>query len=270
MIMAACKKDGGKGSDLSFGKPAEPFGVLAKVKFGEPDTETVKSVPGVEYKGYVGRWRPDGKTEVELTSADISRKTSKIKVQFEAKKKEDLVKAWGPGKEGKNVLDAPATYYFNADGTIRAMVETTDGLDGFTVEFLPMIGLAKLVSDDATTIGGVKVLGASKDEVAKAASQAGYAAERTQFKAPITEWNAAHTLVTYTEADGVVTGYTVFLETKVSPTAKEDILAALEKKWGKPTPVKNVTGAEELQYKAESPRIALRPSDDSLYLEVKK
>ncbi|MDQ3367487.1 MAG: hypothetical protein M3680_18865 [Myxococcota bacterium] len=268
--MAACSKGGGGSTDLSFGKPAEPFGVLAKVKFGEPDTETVKAVPGVEYKGYVGRWRPNAKTEVELTSADVTRHNSKIEVRFEDKSKDELIKAWGPGKEGKDVLDQPTTYYFNGDGTIRAQVDTVEGVPGFKVEFLPMLPLAKLVSDDATAVGGVKLLGANPEEVSKAASQAGYAPEKTKLKAPLTEWNATHTMVTYEATGGAVTAYTVFLDTKLSPTAKDEILDALEAKWGKPTPAKSVVGDDELVYKAEGPRIALRSSGDSLYLEVKQ
>jgi hypothetical protein len=267
LVAVGCTKN--QGSDkLSFGKPAEPFGELAKVKFGEDDRQTRQAVPALEYSDYVGRWRPDSHTEVEVTSAVITRKTQKIKVSFDNKKAADLEKAWGAGTAGKSLLGTPETLYFSADKTVRAEVHESDGL-GLTVEFLPMIPLDKLVADDGT-IDGLKVLGVRGYDVYKATSEAGFAPTTGGFKLPTTEWNNGYTLVSYVDDGRGVNSYSIELDTEHASNAKKDIVAALEQRWGKPTPSKNILGQDELVYRSASPRIALRPDDMATYLEVSK
>ena len=61
-----------------------------------------------------------------------------------------------------------------------------------------------------------------------------------KLKLPVTEWNAANTMVTYEAASGTVDRYTVFLDTKLSPTAKDDTLAALEKVFEGSTTLKEI------------------------------
>ncbi len=263
--LAGCGKK--QSDELSFGKAAEPFGPFAKIKFGMEDTEIVSKAPEFEFKKFGGRARV-GKHEYELKLVSTMKVVNEMKASLDKTKPEVITKAWGAGTPGVDVLDKPVTYYTNESKTVRAMVQPLG--DDLWVEFLPMTPLASLVSDDGTTVAGIKLLGMTKDDAWKATNQAKFDSEMTKFEAPVTEWGTKHTLVTYNLDGENIVGYTVFLDTKLSPTAKDETLATLEKKWGKPTPTKSAIGSEELVYKAEGPSIKVRPSDDTLFLEVKK
>jgi hypothetical protein len=137
--------------------------------------------------------------------------------------------------------------------------------------FLPMIPLAKFVSDDGTTIAGIKLLGASKDDAWKAITRARWERNGDSFVAPITETEIGVALTTVdciVNDRKMITGYATLFFTDAFPTAKDQILATFEKKWGKPKPGMNLEGRDVLVFKEQNPQITVRSAENLLVLNV--
>ena len=258
-----------------FGKVPGPVGILKKVKFGASVADARKAAP--ELFDEPDPKRPD-KTKLahDPELADLmysigfdheSLKVQHMYIEVPATTKAMLATAWGAGKDAKDTIDRPRTYWFDPATGWRAWTENGFDPKDMNVSFSPYVPAAKLLGDGQDQLGFAPqgVLGASLDDLRKkfpdtivetdqksadqnrkdlnkmmgsdVSKDLGGAKPSVDLALPPTEWAEYTTSVhtTWTD-DGHVQEVWFALDYRAYPNAKTEIRALLDKKWpnGKP------------------------------------
>lgn len=152
-----------------------------------------------------------------------------VMVIIPASKKDLVVQAWGPGKNWKRGGD-DLQVWFNPDAGVRAEVSTSGSES--TIDFYAYTPVAKLFGD-GTTIAALPDLANPPSDL------------------PRTEWGLHPTHLSCKDS-------TCRFDIPFTAEGKADILAALEKKWGKPTPTETrefLNSSSDL-YQKSNPRVS--------------
>lgn len=252
--LAACKGDKSLGP-AAFGKVVAPPGDLAKLKIGMPIADAKK---------VAGDLLPGGKLEFETTPSgytgmrygvgvdDDHTKIDRIMVALPASGKDAVTKAWGPGVEGNCMGEDPCTYWFDPATGNRAVLEK--GFRGLDLEFKNYLPASKLVGAKpaAFAFETTPILGATVDALRKAYPTFGEEHEKdgtslAWLELPPVEYDEYFTRVYLDESHGTIGSYTLTVDYRPNPKAKDAILAEVEKAWGKATTVTDL-GEQELQW----------------------
>jgi hypothetical protein len=281
-----------------FGKTVAPVGALAKLKWGSAEAEARAAAPELFPKPDKDFQLADDAAIDKLTyGVGVDKETKKLSrmyVQLSPEGAPLVAQAWGPGKDAKDTIGRPRTYWFDAASGWRAYTEKGFG-DDTNLEFSPYLPAAKLLGEGPETLGFAPqgILGATLEEVrtrfgalvvetdaAKAAEQqkqvgnfvgkdlakeVGAARPSVRLDLPPTEWEQYWTRIhTHWTKDGKVE--TVWFSIPYGPyaPAKDEIRALFDKKWGAPKEEKEFgkTGDPIWVYRAKAPRIIVK--DDTI------
>jgi len=218
-----------------FGKTPVPPGAFAKVRVGMAADEAAKLIgdPAAVEK-YVDAG-PDDVSIIAQTSSD-TKQVSSIRLMLPKESKELLAKAWGPGVAGKDSIDKPLTVWLDEASGWRAIWEDQPIGDSGSLEFTNYLSLPALLGDsgDELAVFSTPILGKTKDELAQA-YPAVWKGDDEVFELPPTAWGSHWTRVnTYFDEAGKLTGIRFGIPYEGTATAKADLQAAFEKRWGAP------------------------------------
>jgi hypothetical protein len=279
-----------------FGKTPTPPGLLAKLKWGMPEADARKAVP-VMFSGYVNSDK-DFFGHKDPAYADVNYSlgvdkdkhvVSRENVTVPKSAQAMITAAWGPGKEGKTVI-GPRTFWFDPASGWRAYVEP--GMDNIAVEFHPYLPVAKLLGDGPDTLGFAPqgLIGATLDDLRKRfpdtiveRSQAQAAADQrdaskfagqdlskklgkahadVSLDLPPTEFGEFETPVNFMWSDdGKVVDAWFGIPYEAYAPAKDEIHAAIEKKWGAGKPTEYL-GEKATMYRDKAPFVIV--TDDTI------
>ena len=287
-----------------FGKTVGLVGALTKLKWGQTEAEARAAAPELFPKPDAGLQLVDAEIADVRYGISLNKETKKIDrlyVQVPASAAAMIATAWGAGKDGKDKIGRPRTYWFNAASGWRAYLEPGFGEDKQLV-FFPYVPAEKLLGDGPETIGFAPqgILGATVEELrtrfpdtivetdaAKAAEQqkevskfAGKDLEKELGKAkpsvrldlPPTEWEEFWTRIhTHWGADNKVEEIWFGIPYETYAPAKEELRAMFEKKWGKPKEAKEfgTAGDTILIYRAKAPRVIVKDNTISHQWDVR-
>jgi hypothetical protein len=267
LVMVAACKGGGDGKSLEpgvFGKAVAPPGDLGKLKVGMPLPEAKKVagkyVPGDDdsYKSFAS-----GYTGMRYAVAvdDERTKIDRIRIEVPESAKDMLAKAWGPGVEA-TCMDDPCWYWFDPATQIRAKAtpETLRrGKKGIGVDFYTYLPFEKLLGAKPASLGfeTTPVLGASLDEARKAypgvlveqkEDKEKGDSELTWFELPPTPYESYWTRVYVRPRADKIDQLSIDINYRENPKAKDEILAAFEKAWGKGVEVRDFSDRPTLMW----------------------
>jgi hypothetical protein len=255
VVVAACKGDSGKSLEPAvFGKAVAPPGDLGKIKVGMPVPEARKAA---------GSLVPDDKDSYKTTSSPYSGmkysvgvdedtgKIDQVRIFIPESAKDMLAKAWGPAIEA-TCMDEPCWYWFDPTTQTRAKAKPDKirRTKGIGVEFYTYLPMEKLLGAKPGSLGfeTTPVLGASLEEVRKAypgvfveqkEDKAKGNSELSWFELPPTPYEVYWTRVYAHPAAGKISDLSISITYRDNPKAKDEILAAFEKAWGKGTEIKD-------------------------------
>ncbi len=251
-----------------FGKTVAPPGALAKLKWGMPGADARKAAPEL-FKPGDGYALVDDATYDKVSygvEIDKDKKiVSRMEISIPDTAKGLVAAAWGAGKDAKDSIDKPRTYWFDATAGWRAyLAENYPGT--LSLEFMPYLPAAKLLGDGADTLGFAPqgILGANiadlrtrfaatlvETDAAQAAAEQkkvgdfagkdldkelGAAKPSVRLDLAPTEWGEYWTRIQIEWSDdGKVEDVWFDLPYEAYAPAKAEIRALLEKKWGAPT-----------------------------------
>jgi hypothetical protein len=276
-----------------FGKTvAAPSGPLSKLRIGMPVAEARAAAPELfeDEDGYQLVDHPDYKdTNLGVgLDHDTKSKVSSLDVSFPTVGKDVLVAAWGPGIEGKDTIDKPIVYWFNPATGWRAILG--EGFDNLKVEFDQYTPYEKLLGEGKDKLGfePQSTLGATAADIkarfgalAIERNQAQAEADRKNLEAfaeqklddlgapkpdiklelPPTEYESYLTTVNFHfDEANKVESLRVGISYAGVPAAKEQIFAAIKKKWGEPKEIEEY-GQKVLLFN-ENPRVEVE--DDTI------
>ncbi|MGE5184202.1 MAG: hypothetical protein ACM31C_19165 [Acidobacteriota bacterium] len=226
-----------------FGKTVAPPGPLAKLQFGMSDkaaqqqleaANTANTLEGVHW--WLGIPRNEGKLDDVL-------------VEFPTAKRGVVAEAWGPGKDtdrgGK-----PVTVWFNPDTGVRATLG--DDGDHSTLRFEPYTPLAKLLGDGPQIAMLAKPL--TKLSLADAAKAYPDLADKDgHLWLPPTEWEfGGGTPLSPYPIEGPIQSVAFSIPyRKGDASSKAEVMAAIEKKWGKVKAVDELDPKTKIYSKAK-------------------
>ncbi len=252
--------------------------MLTKLKWGASIDETKAAAPDLFDKprpndkpGDVHtRLAPDPELIDVDYSVDFDRDTKKLsgmKLEVPTAAKAMLATAWGPGKDGKDTIGRPRTFWFDPAGGWRAYSEQGFDDQHFYVVLVPYLPVAKLLGDAPDQIGFAPqgILGATLDDLRKRFpgaivetdqakadkdrkelnnmmgsnldKQLGSAKPDVKLQLKPTEFAEFWTIVNLSWSDdGHVQEASFQLAYEATPSAKADLRALIDKKWpnGKP------------------------------------
>lgn len=277
-----------------FGKTIAPPGALAKLKWGSTEAEARAAAPELFPKPDKDfQLANDAQLENVAYGVGLEKETKKLSrmyVQIPGSAKGLIAEAWGPGKEAKDSIDRPRTYWFDPATGWRAYAEQGFG-DDINLEFHQYIPVANLLGEGPDTIGFAPqgILGATVEELrtrytsqvvetdaAKAAEQQkkvgnfvgkdlekelGPARASVRLDLPPTEWEQYWTRINmHWSKDGKVETVYFHVPYKAYGPAKDELRALFEKKWGAPKEEKEFgrTGDPIWVYRAKDPRIVVK------------
>jgi hypothetical protein len=285
-------------TEAFFGKTVSPPGALAKLKWAMPDAEARAAAPELFPKPDKDFQLADDATLDKVTyGVGIDKETKKLErmyVQVPADGPALIAKAWGPGKDAKDTIGRPRTYWFDAASGWRAYSEKGFG-DDVNLEFHPYIPAAKLLGEGSDTLGFAPqgIVGATLEELrtrfgplvvetdaAKAAEdqkkvgnfvgkdlskELGPAQANVRLELPPTEWEQYWTRIgMHWSKDNKVETVWFKIPYGFYPPAKDELRAMFDKKWGAPKEEKEFgkTGDPIWIYRAKGPRIIVK--DDTI------
>jgi len=271
-----------------FGARVAPPPALAKVRIGMPVDEARRTAPELfgkddKDKVYVLS-EALGWTDVTygLHIDDEKRTIKSLAINLPAAGRDAVIAAWGAGTNGVDAAGKPRLYWFDPAAGWRAHLE--EGFGGWSLFFFRYLPVAQLLGEGPETLGFAPkgLLGLTLDEVrqryrdvlverdaAKAAQDRkkleGIAGEKVDeldaaqpsahLELPPTEWASFFTTIHWHWSDdGKVETIYFGLPFAAHPPAKGEILALLERKWGKPRPIDDY-GRKKLLFRKESPRV---------------
>ncbi len=280
-----------------FGKVVAPPGALAKLAIGQAEADARAAAPALF---------PKPKGDYQLSDAPFvgvnfgvgldkeTKKVSRLTLSLPAaaNAKAMLEAAWGKGKDAKDSIDKPRTYWFDAATGWRAHLEQGFG-DDMNLEFDKYLPAVALLGDGAEGLGFAPqgILGATVAELrtrfpttivetdaAKAAAdqakvgafagsdvakELGEAKPSVRLDLPPTEWESYWTRIQITFGDdNKVKDVWFDLPYEAYGPAKDELKATLEKKWGAPKESKDYSGALWI-YRADKPSVIVKDDDIS-------
>jgi hypothetical protein len=269
-----------------FGSKPAPIGPLAKLAWGAPKSEVKKQMPEL-FDGDRSKLLPDSSVEnvnYGVSFHNDTQKLDRLKVDLPATAKEHILAAWGPGKEAKDSIGRPRTYWFDPDTGWRAYVEPGfgddlqlvisqyqpaakllgEGPDGLGFAPHPLVGAT--IEDLRTHYKDVLVE-ESDEEAAKRQAELskftgqdlekelGKARASARLELPPAEWEEYGIPVNFHWSDdGKIETVYFELSFKAHPAAKDELRALFEKKWGAPKEGKRY-GKTIWIYRESSPRV---------------
>jgi hypothetical protein len=139
-----------------------------------------------------------------------------------------LERAWGPGADATNDAGDAVVVWFDPATGVRAALDDTN------LQFRHYLPLAKLLGD-----GRDLAVGPTPDAL-RAAHGPGLHENGPEASLPPTDWDFSDGFMTVQstgQVDGHVSFYILYIAYKSRPAARDEILAAFERKWGKGKPI---------------------------------
>ncbi|HTJ46551.1 MAG TPA: hypothetical protein VL463_30805 [Kofleriaceae bacterium] len=272
-----------------FGKAVAPPGALAPLKWNMPAADAAKAAPALfkmgDKPGYSLAEDPaiDGVSYGVEIDKD-TKKISRLSVQLPAAGKDLVAKAWGAGKDAKDSIGKPRTFWFDPQAKWRAYAEQGFG-DDVNLELRPYVpaaelldsgleaNLGKTVADlrakypdtiversDAQAAADQKAVGdfAGKD----LSKEVGAAKADVRLDFPPTEWGEFWTRIqTDWTDDGKLDDVWFDLPYEAYQPAKMEIYSLIEKKYGTGKPVKYL-GEDALLFGTKAPWVIV--TDDTI------
>lgn len=235
-----------------FGKTVAQIGPLANLKFGMDDTDarhqleaanTANTLEGVHW--WLGIPRKKGKLD-------------DIMLEFPTAQRGLVAEAWGPGKDADRG-GHPVTVWFNPELGVRA--ELNDDKDHSTLRFEPYTPLAKLLGDGPQIAALSKpFVGLTQADLAKAYPE--LADESGHLWLPQTEWEFGSGIpVSPYPMSGPIESIAFSIPfDKSDPKSKDEILAVIEKKWGKVKRTEDLGVKTEI-YNEAGPHVEVEQND---------
>lgn len=240
--IAACNKGDKSLEPGVFGKVVAPPGKLAGLKVGMSVDEAKKvagdMVPDKTthmhgaHSGYTGMM-------YRVSVDDDHTKIDRILVELPKTGKDVLVKAWGPGIDGMCMGDEPCTYWFDQGTQTRAVLKKgfRDKLD---LDFRTFTPIDKLFGAKPGTLGFETgpVIGATVDDLRKAYPALHVDTEKDGHQMVYldlepTQYDDYFTRAYFDLDHDKVAGMSTSISYRPNPKAKDEIVAAIEKVWGK-------------------------------------
>jgi hypothetical protein len=240
-----------------FGKTPVPPGAYAKLRVGMPAAEaaTLLGDP-LAVEKYVAAG-PDDVSIIAQTSSQ-TQTVSSVRLMLPKESKELLTQAWGAGAAGKDSIDRPLTVWLDEATGWRAIWEDQPIGDSGSLEFTNYLSLPALLGDggDGLAAFPTPILGKTKEELAQA-YPALWKADDEVFELPPTAWGSNWTRVnTYFDDAGKLTGIRLGIPYEGQATAKADLQAAFDKRWGAPKPGEDL-GRPTLIYRDAPPAVVV-------------
>ena len=287
-----------------FGTKPAPVGLLAKLPWGTPRAEVKTKMPEFFREEDKTKLLSDPTIKDVTYGIDFNKDTKtldRMYVQLPKAAKATIESAWGPGKEGKDSIDRPRTYWFDAEGGWRAHLEQGFG-EEVNVVFYRYQAAAKMLGEgpDGFGFASQPIVGATiedlranfKDslveetdeeaqkkqaEVSKFAGQdlekkLGKASANARLELPPTEWEDFWTRVHFHWSDdGKVSTFWFKLPFEAYEPAKAELKAMFDKKWGTPKEAKEYGSTGDLIYiyRDKDPRITVKEDTISKGWDVK-
>jgi len=276
-----------------FGKQPAPIGLLAKLPWGTPIAEAKTKWPELFREGDKTRLVDDPAVQgitYGVSFDDETKRLDRLYIQLPVAAKAQVETAWGPGKEAKDNIGRPRTYWFDPASGWRAYIEPGFG-EEVNLVFHPYVPAAKLLGEGPEGLGFAPqpILGATIEDlrtrfkdslVEETAAQAaetqaavskfagkdlekelGKATANARLELPPTEWEEYWTRVNlHWTDDGKVETVWFGIPFRAYPAAKDELRALFDKKWGAPTEAKEFgsTGDPIWIYRAKDPRIVVK------------
>ncbi len=229
-----------------FGKTVAPPGPLAKLQFGMNDKDAEKQLDAANAANTL---------EGVHWWLGIPRKTGKLDdviLEFPTAQRGLVAEAWGPGQDTDRG-GHPVTVWFNPDLGVRAAL--SDDQDHSTLRFEPYTPLAKLLGDGPQIAALSKpFVGLTQADLAKAYPE--LADESGHLWLPQTEWEFGSGIpVSPYPMEGPIESLAFSIPFKKGDDkSKAEIVAAIEKKWGKVKKTEDL-GVKTAIYNEAGPRI---------------
>jgi hypothetical protein len=255
---AACSKGGSSEKSLDgalFGKvPAQPPGDLGKLKVGMPIEEAKKAAPHLVPKDDDYDSFDSGYKDLRFAVGIDKERTKITRLRMELPKngKEMLVAAWGPGQDG-DCSGHPCTYWFDPGTQMRAVLEPSYR-DDVGVEFAAYTPFEKLLGKPAALAFETKpILGSTVEELKatyptlfrEELPEPGKAGDPSYWlEVPPTGYDKFWTRIAISfDATKRVDRVWMTIEYRDYPPGKAEMIATIEKAWGKGAETKDITGA---------------------------
>lgn len=245
-----------------FGKTPVPPGAYAKARVGMAADEAAKVIgdPAAVEK-YVDAG-PDDVRIIAQTSSKEKRVTS-VRLMLPKDSKPLLEQAWGPGLAAQDSIGKPLTVWLDEATGWRATWEGEPIGDDGSLEFTNYLPLSAIFGAGPADFAlfAPAGLGATEDELSKA-YPGSYLADDDALQLPPTAWGNLWTRVNVRFDDAGKATYLRFgLPYKGQALAKDQIFAAIEARFGKPTTGEDL-GRPVLVYRDAAPRIVVK--DDTI------
>jgi hypothetical protein len=237
------------------GKVVAPFGPLAQLKRGMPGDAAEKMLDAAnEQNDLEGvRWW--------MGLPDEHHQVDDMLVELPTARRGIIAEAWGPGQNGDRG-GHPVTMWFNPETGIRA--ELSDDKDHSELRFEAYTPLVKLLGDGKQIAMLAKpFVGLTQADLAKAYPELADKDGRLSF--PPTEWEFGSGGITISPypMDGPIKSLAFSIPyAKGDAASKATVLAAIEKKWGKPKPSDEMDLNTKL-YNPAGPRVEV--TDDNMH-----
>lgn len=240
-----------------FGKTPVPPGSYAKLKVGMPAAEAATVLGDkLPTEKYVDAG-PDDVSIIAQTSKEGF--VTSVRLMTPADAKPLLEKAWGPGLVAKDSIDKPLTVWLDEATGWRATWEDQPIGDSGSLSFDNYLSLPALIGAGPADFAALAPagIGATADELAKAYGAMWNAEDKAIDLRP-TAWGSMWTRVHVDFDDaGKAVAFRFGIPYEGHAPAKDQILAALEARFGKPTPVEDL-GRTYLVFRDAAPKIMAR------------
>ena len=251
-----------------FGKTPVPPGAYAKVQVGMPAAEAVKVLGDPRaVEGYVDAGPDDVQITVQASSK--TQRVSSIRLMLPKESKPLIDQAWGPGLEAKDSIGRPLTVWLDEASGWRAAWEHEAIGDSGSLEFVNYLPLSSVLGTGTVDFALLAPagLGATKDELIKAYGDR-YQAKDDRIELPPTAWGSIWTAVHVSfDAAGKASYFRFGIPYEAQAQAKDQILAALEARFGKPTAGEDL-GRPLMIFRDAAPRIVVRDSTITHEIEI--
>lgn len=214
-----------------FGKTVAPPGDFAKLRVGMPGDEAKKLIADPRA---LDEYVPAGPDDVSIIAQleSTGGTVSSVRLMLPVASKEQVVAAWGPGVAVKDSIGRDLTMWLDPATGWRATWETSVGDTG-SLELTNYLSTdAILGTGDQLGLLPTPVLGATREDLAKAYPGTWHA-DGEYFELPPSALGSNWTRVnTRFDDAGKLTSVRFGIPYQGTDTAKAELLAAFEKRWG--------------------------------------
>lgn len=278
------------------GEPGNPSGELARLMPGMTTDAAKAAAPDLmaSFEPKLGSFSTavvglDGVRQIGYFSRDPQRLT-RVAIELPPTLQGEVAATWGAGKVATDPVLGPRTMWHDPATGWRAGLKKGFAED-YQLEFTRYLPAAALLGDgpDLAFTAGKPIVGATiadlrarygaqlieKDQAQADADRAalnqmmgksvdgalGKAAPSAHIELPPTEWGSFWTRVHLIWKGDRVDWFTTSIDYEEHPSAKDDLMALFEKKWGKPKQVSKY-GKTQLVFRDAAPRVVVE--DDTI------